>query len=103
MLVQPQWISPDLAGFEILSHVAGLTKGLTEALKSKKGIADVTPSPIPGQLLQLALLRQDATRGIVAAQPGLKAFIDEPLLTISGHRLSCAQSERRAHRRRADD
>jgi hypothetical protein len=88
VLVQPQWISPDLAGFEILSHVASLTKGVTEALKSKKGIAAVTPSPIPGQLLQLALLRQDATRGVLAAQQGLRAFIDEPLLTISGHRLS---------------
>jgi hypothetical protein len=88
VLVQPQWISPDLAGFEVLSHVASLTKSLTEALKSKKGIAAVTPSPIPGQLLQLALLRQDATRGILAAQQDLKAFIDGPLLTISGHRLS---------------
>jgi transglutaminase-like putative cysteine protease len=88
VLVQPQWISPELAGFEILSHVASLTKGLTEALKSKKGVAAVTPSPIPGQLLQLALLRQDATRGILAARQGLKAFIDEPLLTVSGHRLS---------------
>jgi hypothetical protein len=88
VLVQPHWISPELAGVEILRHVASLTRELTAVLKSKRGIAGVTPSPVSARLLELALLRQEATRRIVDAGQGLKAFIEGPLVTISGHRLS---------------
>ena len=94
MLVQPQWISPDLAGFQVLSYLTGLTKGLTAALKAKKGLEGVTaPPPISQQLLQLALLRQHATAGILSGQPGLRALVDMPMLTIAGHRISALRPD----------
>jgi hypothetical protein len=94
VLVQPQWISAELAGFQVLTHLTNVTRGMTAALKARKGLADVVlPPPVPQQLLQFALLRQSATSGILARQPGLRAFVDEPLLTISSHRLSALRPD----------
>ena len=89
LLVQPQWVSADLAGFQMLSHLTSITKGMTTALKNKTGLAGVSlPPPVSPQLLQLALLRQSAAEKILAGQPGLRAFVDSPMITIAGHRLS---------------
>jgi transglutaminase-like putative cysteine protease len=94
VLVQPQWISADLAGFQMLSHAVGVARGMTAALKARKGLADVVlPPPVPHQLLEFALLRQSATGAILARQSGLKAFVDAPMLTIAGHKLSALRPD----------
>ncbi len=94
VLVQPQWISTDLAGFQILSHLTDLARSMTAQMKARKGFGGMElPPPVPVQLLELTLARESATSGILARQAGLRAFIDAPLLTISGHTLSALLPE----------
>jgi hypothetical protein len=94
ILVQPQWVSPDLAGFQTLSYLAALAKGMTAQLKARKGFGGLElPPPVPVQLLEFTLLRQSATSAILARQTGLRAFVDVPLLTISGHKLSALRTD----------
>jgi hypothetical protein len=93
ILVQPQWISADLAAYQVLSHLVASRDLITRAWEASQGRGTLrlparSPPPVPQQLLQLALLRQNATAGILAGNDGLRALIDEPLLTIAGHRLS---------------
>jgi len=94
VLVQPQWISQDLAGYQMLSYLTGLNKNMAATLKARSGLAGLTlPPPVPQLLLQFAVLRQNATARILAGQPGLRAFIDRPMLTIAGHQLSALRPD----------
>ncbi len=86
ILVQPQWLSADLAGYQLLEHLMSMRSSIAAGAASERSPQEVPP-PYPQQLVQLALLRQHATATILAALPDVRAFIDEPLLTIAGHRL----------------
>jgi hypothetical protein len=89
ILVQPQWISPELAGFQVLGYNLALARSVTEALKARRGAAGIAqPPPLSQQLLELALLRQRATADILSRQAGIRSFVDQPTLTIAGHRMT---------------
>ena len=85
ILVQPQWLSPDLAAFQTLQYLLPLQKMLAAG---QMAASQPPPPPVSPQLLQLALLRQRATAAILAAQPQLRALVEVPLLTIAGHRFA---------------
>jgi len=94
ILVQPQWISDQLAGFQMLSLVTALGKAAKDASSAGYAGPSVEPlPPVPLQLLQLALLRQRATAGILATHDGVRALVDQPMLTISGHRLTALDDQ----------
>jgi hypothetical protein len=94
VLVQPQWISQDLAGYQLLSYLTSLNKNMAAALKARSGLSGLTlPPPVPQLLLQFAVLRQNATAAVLTAQPGLKAFVDRPMFTIAGHQLSALRPD----------
>lgn len=107
ILVQPQWLSADLAGYQLLGHLMSMRStiaaGLTSGAASERSPQEVPP-PYPQQLVQLALLRQHATAAILAALPDVRAFVGEPLLTIAGHRLlALRESEGRIDAERTID
>lgn len=90
ILVQPQWLSADLAGFQLLQYLMSVRASIAAAVKSGAASArsaQDAPPPYPQQLVQFALLRQRATAAVLAELPAVTGFIDEPLLTIAGHRL----------------
>ena len=94
ILLQPQWISADLASFQMLSHQLRVQQALIDTLKGgASGKPAPAPPPFPQQLMTLALLRQGATAGILRGQAGLHALVDQPLLTIASHRLAALRPQ----------
>lgn len=87
MLLQPQWVSAEFVGFRALRQILGAGNALMEINSTSSDRAP--PSPL--LLLELALLRQSASAEILSKQVGVLAFLDEPMLTISGQRLSSIQ------------
>jgi transglutaminase-like putative cysteine protease len=94
ILLQPQWISADLASFQMLTQLLLVQQAIVDTLKGgPSGKTTQPPPPFPQQLMQLALLRQSATAGILREQAGLHALVDQPLLTIAGHRLAAIRPQ----------
>jgi transglutaminase-like putative cysteine protease len=94
ILLQPQWISADLASFQMLTHLLRVQQAIVDTFRGgPSGKPAQVPPPFPQQLIQLALLRQSATAGILGGQAGLHALVDQPLLTIAGHRLAALRPE----------
>jgi hypothetical protein len=91
ILVQPQWVSLELAGFQMLGFESAAIDDLF-ATRRRRSSPGALP-PIPVQLLQLALLRQNSIARVLSKRGDIKALIDGPMLTISGHRLSGLRSQ----------
>jgi hypothetical protein len=92
ILLQPQWISSNLAAYQQLLTLCGFRGFITDALapsRQDKPIHVPVVLPFPRHLLKLALLRQSATVEILRRQVGVSALIDAPLLTIADRQV-CA-------------
>jgi len=89
LFLQPQWLSAEFVGFRALDQTVATGNALLKATRaSQSGTSFESPPSVSLLLLQMALLRQGATADILASQNGIRAFVDEPLLTISGQRLT---------------
>jgi hypothetical protein len=89
MLLQPQWLSAEFVGFNALRQAAAVSDALASAQSgggTSTALAQILAVPV--RLMDLALLRESAAAGILAGNQGVRAFIDEPMLTILGHRPS---------------
>jgi hypothetical protein len=94
ILVQPQWVSGTFVGAQLLKLVLALGEAATAARQPASAGRSVEPPPaIPQQLLQLAMLRQRATAGLLAGQSNLHALVDEPMVTIAAHQLTAIQTQ----------
>lgn len=90
ILLQPQWISAKFVAFRDLSQAVATGDALAAAVDSGR-LEDFYKKllpPDPSLLHQMALLRQVAAADILGNRSGVKAFIDEPFLTISGTRIT---------------
>lgn len=95
MLLQPQWISAEFVGFTALNQVVAAGNALMQAASTDRSTEMFQPPPsAPMILLQLALLRQRAAADILSKQADVRAFVDEPMLTISGNRLTGIHEEK---------
>jgi hypothetical protein len=89
MLLQPQWVSAEFVGVRALNQIIATGKALMNAPSAGQAPAIVEPPPsVALPLLQMALLRQSAAAGILAKQDGIRAVVDEPMLTISAFRVT---------------
>lgn len=95
ILFQPQWVSSELVGLRALEQTMELGNALFSAAASDKPVAAFQPPPAePVLLLQVALLRQVAAARMLERQASVRAFVDEPLLTIAGHRLNMLDEQK---------
>ncbi|HET7471103.1 MAG TPA: hypothetical protein VFJ81_15575 [Gemmatimonadales bacterium] len=89
ILLQPQWIPGDFVALRTLAQVVATGDAVMRAAKGDRSLANVrSPTSASPLTLQMALLRQKAAASILAAQSGVRAFIDAPMLTITGHHLT---------------
>lgn len=89
ILLQPQWIPAEFVAFHALDQALGLGDAVASASKGGKPLYNIRrPTSASPIVLQMSVLRQTATARILASRNGVRAFIDEPMLTISGHRLA---------------
>jgi hypothetical protein len=89
ILLQPQWIPGDFVAFRTLNQVLNTGDAVVRAAKGDKSLANVrSPTSASPLTLQMAVLRQKAAASILAAHGGVRAFIDAPMLTITGHHLT---------------
>ncbi len=80
-LVQSQWIRPDFVSFHALKQLVQVAKANANTLSIP------AVSPVPLQLLQVALARQMTLAQDLGKEQGIRPLIDRPLLTISTHSL----------------
>lgn len=88
MLLQPQWLSADFVGFNTLRQAEKLSDAVAAArsgVAMSQALSQLLP-PVSLRLMDLALLRESAAAGILAENQGVRAFVDEPMLTILGER-----------------
>ncbi len=79
----------EFVGNRALNQIVATGNALMKASSAGHAPAIVEPPPsVALPLLQMALLRQSAAAGILAKQDGIRAFVDEPMLTISGYRVT---------------
>jgi transglutaminase-like putative cysteine protease len=89
LLLQPQWVSADFVRFRALKQVVATGDALMKSTSAGQSFPAVEPPPsVPIPLLQMALLRQRAAAIILTKQGGVRAFVDEPMLTIFGRELT---------------
>jgi hypothetical protein len=89
LLLQPQWIPAQYVGYQVLNQVVVNGNAFIEAASANRPFSDIAPTPtVSSLLLQMAALRQTAAADILAERDGVRAFVDEPMLMISGHRLA---------------
>lgn len=89
LFLQPQWISEEFVGARGLEElIATVDAGIKEtSAGGSAGRVELPPSS-PVLTMHLALLRQSATAGILAKENGVRALIDEPMLTIFARGLT---------------
>lgn len=87
LLMQPQWISAEFVGHRTLSQLVATGNAFANAPAGQSLAAMELPPSAPVLPLQVTQLRQVAAAGILTGKDGIKAFIDEPLLMISGYML----------------
>jgi hypothetical protein len=93
VFVQPQWLGEEFVAHEALEALVAGRGAVTQAMQASR---DGKPLHLPSQsaarparpLMELALLRQRATAGILRAQPGLRALVDAPLVTLAHEQLA---------------
>lgn len=91
LLMQPQWISAEFVGHRTLGQLVAMGSAFENAPAGQPLAAMELPPSAPVLPLQVAQLRQVAAAGILADKDGIQAFIDEPLLMISGYMLGSMQ------------
>jgi hypothetical protein len=89
ILLQPQWIPDEFVAFRALNRVLAMGDALVKISEGDRSLpSSRDPSSASPLALQMALLRQTAVAKILATRNGVRAFIDEPMLTIAGHQLA---------------
>ena len=105
ILLQPQWISADLANYQSLRFLESQQDIIAAAIDGEAGagsrmLARQVP-PFPRQLLPLALLRQTALARMLRTMDGIRPLVDSPMVTIASRRLIALSSQPPPHRRPA--
>lgn len=93
LLLQPQWVSAEFVAHRALDQLVAVGNAFANAPAGQSLSSMELPPGASVLPLQVAQLRQIATTGILKGNDSVAAFIDEPMLLISGYMIGSIREE----------